>query len=124
MIYHMHLLTHDKWLRNLAIMFALIPFSFFLLFALGEMSEGDVSGLQHVVEVVLVVALMYLALKKPFLGGFIMFFSGFIFSMLYVAFTRHLPPQTMIMAITLFFLPLIFAGALFISFARGHEVKE
>lgn len=124
MIYRIHLLTHEKWLRNLAMLFALIPFSFFLLFAVGEMSGGDISGLQHIMEVVLVVTLMYLALKKPFLGGVIMFFSGFIFSMLYVAFTRHLPAQTMIMVITLFFLPLIFAGALFISFARGHAVKE
>ena len=108
-------------MRNTALAICSIPALFFLLFAIGEISGGDTSGLIHFLQLLILGIFLYISIKKPYIGGLLMLFSGFILSMEYVSHSSHMPMQSLILVISLMFLPLIMAGILFISYGRGHK---
>ena len=124
MIYQLHLLTHDTWMRRAALAICILPALFFTIFAFGEMTEGDMSGLVHVGQLGVLAALSYIAYKWPYAGGLLMLFSGLLLAMTYVSATRHFPLSTIVIVTLSVFIPLIVAGVLFISFARGHRSEE
>lgn len=121
MIYQLHLPTHDKWIRDTALVLSAIPASIFIIFAAGEMMGSDMSGIIHVVQFLFFILLLYIAFKKPYIGGLIMFFSGLVLALKYVAYTGHLPIPVMLLVISVVFIPLIAAGILFIIYGRGHQ---
>ncbi len=123
MIYHLHLLTHDKWMKRTALAICILPATFFIIFALGETIGGDMTGFVHIAQLAILATLSYIAYRYPYVGGLLMLFSGLLLAMSYVSATRHFPPITILIVTMTVFIPLIVAGVLFISYARGHRTE-
>jgi hypothetical protein len=58
-----------RWLRLAAVVPLLLQLGFFLMFAIGEMTSGDLSGAGHLVQAAVVALLGILAWMRPLEGG-------------------------------------------------------
>lgn len=55
-------------MRKLGITLTVIPLAILLLFTLGEVTSGDISGLSHLFQALPLVIIFYLAVKQPLVG--------------------------------------------------------
>jgi hypothetical protein len=108
-----------KTRKFLGLMALVVPLGILALFTAGEVAGGDVSGLQHVVQALPLVALALLAWRKPRAGGVILIIVAIALAVLY-AFNAPavVPGSTRIVFGAVLFGPAIVSGALFIS---AHE---
>jgi hypothetical protein len=94
-------------------------------FAVGELPVGDISGLQHVVELVLVALLAWLAWRRPLWGGMALIALALILLMLYIVFIHGFPLPTVVLTLIFLFATPLAAGVLFVAAARqqrdGHK---
>ena len=99
------------WLRIAGLLPLGLQVAFFLLFGVGEMAGGDLSGAGHLLQVAVAVLLGILAWLKPLEGGAALFILGFVFSMV----TAMSAPEDVAMspAILILAAPLIVSGVLF-----------
>ena len=90
---------------------ALIPLGFqvaiFLLFAVGEMTAGDLSGAGHLLQVAVVAPLGMLAWMRPFEGGIALFVVGIVIAI------SFLTIEVMIPALAILASPHLVSGVLF-----------
>jgi hypothetical protein len=59
--------------------------AFYLLFALGEMADGDVSGVQHLLPAVILAALLWVAWRRPLVAGVVLLVLAVPLGAAYVA---------------------------------------
>ncbi len=82
-----------------------------LVFGVGEITAGDLSGLSHLIPAVLIYTLIYLCWRRPFEGGITLIAAGMIFGL------REIPGwiagnDTIFLLIGI--LPPVFAGLLLV----------
>jgi hypothetical protein len=100
---------------------AMVPLGFMvailLIFAIGESVGGDLSGLMHLVPVVLVGLVIWLCWKRPLWGG-ILLLAGAIFEAVFFAIAlRDAGPGGMVSPIIIMILPLTLSGVLLLTAA-------
>ena len=71
-------------MKKVSIGLLVIPLCFFLLFTVGEVLSGDISGFAHLIQAVPVLLLIFLAWKRPLIGGVLLFTISLILGVLYV----------------------------------------
>lgn len=65
-----------KWLLRAALVLMGLYAILWLFFGIGEMTSGDWSGAIHLVPAIMVVALMFLAWRRPMEGGVVLVILG------------------------------------------------
>lgn len=100
-------------LKKIAMGLLLIPTAILLLFTFGETFGGDLSGLSHLLQLAPLALLIFLAYKKPRIGGILLLAIGLALGVLYPL-TAPFKLQTILIVETLLFLPPVLAGALLI----------
>lgn len=92
-----------------------------LLFAVGEMGGGDLSGVQHLVQLTPLLAVLAAAWRWPRAGGRLLIALASLLAAVYAVFalTRSdLSLAVVVVAELLFFAPAILAGLFFIRASR------
>jgi hypothetical protein len=82
-----------------------------LVFGVGEITTGDVSGLSHLIPAVLIYTLIYLCWRRPFEGGITLIVAGLIFGL------REIPgflTGNVTIFLLIGILPPVFAGLLLV----------
>ena len=99
------------WLRIAGLFPLGLQVVIFLIFGVGEMAGGDLSGAGHLLQVAVPALLGILAWLKPLEGGAALFVLGFVFSMV----TAMSVPEDAVMspAIMILAAPQIVSGVLF-----------
>ena len=94
-----------------------IPMGFLLLFTLGEVFSGDLSGLSHLLQITPIVFLLILTLKKPLIGGLLVTVISLILGFFYIV--RN-PSHfgAIILVESLLFIPMFVSGLLFIATSK------
>ena len=95
-----------------------------MVFGVGEITAGDLSGLSHLIPAVLIYILIYLCWRRPFEGGITLILAGMIFGL------REIPGwlagnDTIFLLIGI--LPPVFAGLLLVIahlLARRPKVHQ
>ena len=101
-----------KALKIVAMFPLVFMVSVLLVFGIGETLGGDLSGLMHLVGVAFVVAVAWLAWKRPFWGGILMLAgAGFQALRFWNAF-RQADPSVVMAPLFIILLPLAFSGVL------------
>jgi len=108
-------MTKIKGIKIAAMIFPGIPLSILLLFAIGETVGGDWSGLGHLIQVVPIVLLMWLAWKRPLWGGISLLILSLIAA---YSFANPLRGTDWLAPLLIIVAPLILSGVLFLSAAR------
>ncbi len=91
-----------------------IPIVILALFTVGEVLGGDLSGLQHAVQMSPLLLLAWFSWQRPRLGGIALIGLALLFAVVYLVISRDFPPGTRLTAgILLFAMPLV-AGILFL----------
>jgi hypothetical protein len=109
-----------KTVRGLKIA-AMFPLAFMvvilLIFAIGESVGGDLSGLMHLLPVVLVGLVAWLCWKRPLWGG-ILLLAGAIFEAVFFGLAfRRAGPGGVVSPIIIMILPLMVSGVLLLAAA-------
>lgn len=93
--------------------------AFYLLFAIGETSGGDISGVQHVPPAAILAMITWVAWKRPRTAGIVLLALAVPFAGVYLALlvVRDLPPTW---ALTVA-LPPIVTGLLLVHAGRGRK---
>lgn len=86
---------------------------FLLFMGLGEMFGGDISGVQHVIPAMVLLALMWLGWKKPNLGGWGLCIVSLVFSIIVV--TMNIPTEIKRNVLLIMALPAFLSGALLLT---------
>lgn len=89
----------------------ILPVGFLLLFLFGEVFGGEISGISHLLQLIPLLALIYLAIKKPKIAGPILILAGISLSIFY-----YLQTQFMFFPVYfILFFPLILSGYLMVK---------
>lgn len=99
-----------KGLKITGMAILLLPIFFLSAFLFGETFGGDITGLIHLVQVLPLILLLFLAWRWPKIVGVILVVLGLIAGILYFLSTRF-PIQTIILVEAIVFLPPVIAGA-------------
>ncbi len=62
---------HARLAKIAALMLVALGIAFFLIFAVGELAGGEISGVQHLLPAALLAALLWLGWKRPRAAGII-----------------------------------------------------
>ncbi len=102
-----------RWLRIAGLVALAVPAAILLIFGVGEMAGGDLSGAVHLVELAVTVLLGVLAWMRPLEGGAALAAAGGVFSVLLLREASGGKGGVMSSAILILALPQIVAGGLF-----------
>ena len=102
-----------KVLKKIGLALLLVPLCILLLFTFGEIFAGDMSGLSHLVQVVPLALLIFLAYKKPFIGGVILLVASLVFGILYPL-AAPFSFRTIVLVESFLFVPPFVSGLLLI----------
>lgn len=108
-------------LHLIALTFLLIPTGFLLLFTLGEVFSGELSGLSHLLQLAPLIFLGWLALKKPLLADVLLLTISLLLGAFYYL-DNQFPWQTVALVELLLFLPSLLSGILLIR--EGLKQRE
>ncbi len=105
------------WLKIVGLLLLGIQVVIYLIFGLGEMTSGDLTGAVHLVSLVVVVLLGIMAWLRPFEGGIVLFVFGFLSaaSFLITVFSSGPLPQSSLLSsgIMITAVPQVISGILF-----------
>jgi hypothetical protein len=106
-----------RWLRIAALIPLGLPAAIYLLFAVGEMAGGDLSGAAHLLQLAVIVLLAILAWMRPLEGGIGLVVGGAVSAVSFIAGMAAAMPSTEPTAVSpalmIVALPQIISGALF-----------
>ena len=115
----------SKQLKIAGMVFLAIPILILAAFAVGEMTGGDIFGLQHIVQLAPLALLAWLAWKRPLWGGAALIALALLFTGLYFIFIPRFPMPTVILTVTFLFATPFAAGILFVLASRQeHEGRS
>lgn len=97
-----------------AVVVALIPIGFFLMFAIGE----GVEGWPHYFQALIPICVVLLAWWKPQMGGYILITLGLLFAVVYAVSASTLPVPTIALVEFIVAVPVIVSGYLFLRAQR------
>jgi hypothetical protein len=100
-------------LKKIGIGMLLIPLFILFLFTFGEVFSGDLSGLGHLIQAAPLVLIIFLAYKKPFIGGLLLLFAGLALGILY-PFRARFELVTIVLVELFLFVPPVISGVLLI----------
>ncbi|MGD9129250.1 MAG: hypothetical protein PVJ09_02070 [Candidatus Woesebacteria bacterium] len=100
-------------LKKIGVALLFIPLSLLLFFTFGEVFSGDLSGLSHLIQAATIIFLIFLALKKPLIGGLLLSSIGLILGTLY-ALNAPFGFQTIFLVEIFLFVPPFISGILLI----------
>jgi hypothetical protein len=98
-----------------------IPVTILAAFTIGEVAAGDISGLQHVAQLAPLVALAWLAWRRPVWGGAALIAGAVLFAGLYFVFMHGFSPAIVILTVVVLFGVPLMAGMLFIAAGREEQ---
>ncbi len=104
------------WLERSALVLMGVYAAFLLLFAVGEMASGDISGAQHLVPVLIIIVLVILARRRPVAGGAALVAIGVLASVLYFVAVRG-DVAFRVQAVLIGGAPFLVSGLLFLAAA-------
>ncbi len=107
-------------IKRLALLILFFPVCFLLLFTIGETFSGDISGLGHLLQLAPLILVIFLAWKKPFIGGFLLIVTSIILSVWYLL-SVSLSWQTKAVVELILFLPPFISGVLLVISAEKKE---
>ena len=102
-----------RWLRIAGLVPLCAQVAFYLLFGLGEMTSGDVSGAGHLLQVVAIVLIALLAWMRPLEGGVALFTAAVLYTIGMLASVPGRGFDAISSALTIVALPQIISGVLF-----------
>lgn len=102
-----------RWLRIAALVPMALQTMVFLLFGIGEMASGDLSGASHLLQVGVAVLLAFLACMRPLEGGAALFATGALVAIAMVSDVTGAESAVISPALMILAAPLIVSGALF-----------
>jgi len=108
-----------KGLKIAALIFPGLTIAVLLLFAFGETSGGDRSGLGHLIQVIPIAILMWLGWKRPFWGGIFFLVLSFL---AWRSFADALRGPEWLAPFLIIIAPLLLSGLLLLS-AAGLEKR-
>jgi hypothetical protein len=112
-------------LKRVGLAVLTLPILILVALAVGELAGGDISGLQHVVQVVPLAVLAWFAWRRPLWGGMALIALALILLMLYIVFIHGFPLPTVVLTLMFLFVTPLAAGVLFVAAARrqrdGHR---
>ena len=90
-----------RWTKRAALALLGLGIVFYLMFAIGELAGGDVSGVQHFLPVAILAALAIVAWHRPRAAGIALLALTIPLGAAYVALlvVRHLPPTWAVMIV-------------------------
>lgn len=97
-----------------------LTLGFLLLFTIGEVLSGDISGLSHLLQIVPILLLLILSFKKPKIAGFLLTSSSLTLGLLY-PFRASFNLQAIIIVEIILFLPLVLSGIFFMLSAKNDK---
>lgn len=100
------------FLKSLATAILLIPIAFLMLFTVGELASGDLSGASHLLQLLPILILVVLGWKYPRVVGLILVAAAVVLGVLY-ALDNSMRVATIIIVEAILFVPLAIAGLLF-----------
>ena len=100
--------------KKTGLLILLIPGLFISLFLFGEVIGGDVSGLGHLIQLIPLILLGFIAVRHSYFSGITLVFLGFTLGITYALFSGF-PFPTIIIVDLILFLPLIISGAFLIA---------
>lgn len=112
-----YLYMTGKNYKKVALGLLLFPLSFFLLFLFGEIFSGDISGLSHLLQIIPLAIIIFVAYKNALVGGVLLLVVSLLFEILYLLNIPFDPIATFIVEL-LIFVPLIISGILLIRFSK------
>lgn len=114
-----HEIRSADWRKVAGVGLLLVPIGLLLLLGIGEMAGGDISGIQHIVEVAVLVSLAVIAWKRPRIGGTILVGLGALLAILYVvAVDGRFPLWALLITELMLFGPAIVSGLLLLTAAQ------
>jgi len=102
-----------RWLRIAGFIALAVPAVTLLLFGIGEVAGGDLSGAMHLVELAVMVLLGVLAWMRPLEGGAVLSAAGGLFALLFLREASGQGTAVVSPVIVILVLPQIVAGVLF-----------
>jgi hypothetical protein len=114
-------MTHpsSKQFKIAGLVLLAIPTLFLAAMAVGEVfMGGDLSGLQHVLQLAPLVVVTWLAWRHPLWGGVALITLAVVFTALYFIFIHGFPVATVLLTVMILFVPPLLAGVLFVLAAR------
>ena len=114
-------------LFKVGILLLLLPIGFLLLFAVGETASGDLSGLFHLVPVILLLTLGWLARKKAAIVGIGLIVTSLLMGISYPLCTAQ-KIETVFLIELLLFGPLFISGIIYVRQAQqthpNHRIHK
>ena len=111
----------SRQLKIAGTVFLAIPMLILAAFAVGEMAGGDITGIQHIVQLAPLALLAWLAWKRPLWSGAVLIALALIFTGLYVIFIHGFPLPTVILTVAFLFATPLVAGMLFVAASRQER---
>jgi hypothetical protein len=112
--------TTSKRLKPVGIVLLALPILILAVFAIGEVAGGDISGLQHIIQLVPLLLLAWLAWRWPVWGGIVLTATSLIVVTLVILFLPGLATGPFTLFRAILFLPPLVAGVLFILAGRAE----
>lgn len=104
-----------KTIRGLKIA-AMVPLGFMvlmlLIFGIGEMVGGDITGIQHFAQLIVLGLIAWLGWKRPFWGGILLLGCAGLLAFVFVSMPAEPDMGAVISQFTIVILPLAFSGIL------------
>lgn len=102
----------------------LLPVGVLLLFGIGEMAGGIISGAVHFIQLAPLILLAILAWKRPYLGGVALLCLGALLALLYPLLMHgRFPLWVLLVSDLMFFVPAVVSGVLLLSAARRDRPR-
>jgi hypothetical protein len=112
-------------LRGVGLILALLPVALLVLLMGGEIAGGDISGIQHLVQIAPVIVFVLIAWRWPAIGGLLLTLCGIALLVLYFVLPpQGLPLAALILTAALLFAPAIMAGILFRAAAQNEARRR
>jgi hypothetical protein len=98
---------------------AMVPLGFMvlvlLMFGIGEVVGGDLSGIQHIVPVVFVGLVVWLCWRRPLWGGILLLLGASFFTLTFWRMFTSEDLSAMVAPLVIMILPLAFSGLLLLA---------
>lgn len=113
-----------KKIKFAAIGILFLPIGFLLLFLIGEVFSGDLTGLGHLIQLLPLLVLAWFGYKNPYWSGVFMSLIGLTFGVIY-AMSAGFYLETILIVEAVLFLPIFVSGVLLIlAGKKSHKLQN